>query len=280
MLKEHSYTGGSMCGPSGGVATLRDRRRSPAWLAPESPTRKEYADSVRAHGPPISQDNRQAPAGEPAGQAERQTGHARDHGHAEPLDRATSDPPADNGTTAGQAAEPRSRTEYAAAVRGTVTHYHAEFKGQPIDLYTDGARWAPGDRARGENVVGEKPDRSPGDLRGFPPTGEQLLDMDSDKLSRADRFRRKAYENADDLSDGLKDSASTVHDILDHPQPTYASSKLADAPHITATAPPGIDAGNAVVGAMALAVVAAEGIRWIHGRFSPEAKDHAHASDG
>jgi uncharacterized protein len=38
------------------------------------------------------------------------------------------------------------------------------------------------------------------------------------------------------------------------------------------TAPPALDAGNAVAGALALAVVAGEGIRWIRGRLSPEAK--------
>jgi hypothetical protein len=71
------------------------------------------------------------------------------------------------------------------ADQGSITHYHGEFKGQHVDLFTDGTRWAPGDRVPGENAVGQKPDRSPGDTSDLPSSGEQLLDMEDDKLSRS-----------------------------------------------------------------------------------------------
>ena len=94
---------------------------------PESLTREEYADAMRESGPPIhgSRDGHQAADdGEPGGQADLGAGRAdgRD---------GTGGPPADGETDAAASA---------------VTHFHGEFKGRPLDLYTDGTRWASADR--------------------------------------------------------------------------------------------------------------------------------------
>ena len=38
-----------------------------------------------------------------------------------------------------------------------ITHYHSDFKGQPLDLFTDGSRWALGDAAHGQQTASDEP---------------------------------------------------------------------------------------------------------------------------
>lgn len=99
---------------------------------------------------------------------------------------------ADSGGSGVEVPEPQSHGSYADSVDlytsaeesasplapdrpggpGGITHYHGEFKGQALDLYTDGARWATGSREEGVEIVGQQPDRSPdGSGCGQPPAG-------------------------------------------------------------------------------------------------------------
>jgi hypothetical protein len=79
-----------------------------------------------------------------------------------------------------------------------VTHFHGEFKGRPLDLYTDGTRWAAADTPDTEETVSEKgtmPDRLP--------TGEELVDNAGEGSSLLERLRREVYEESDDEIDLL-----------------------------------------------------------------------------
>ena len=101
----------------------------------ETLTREEYADTARAGGPPI-QDARDGHQAADGNESRRQAD-----------------------TVA--VAEPLTREEYADAVRGSaavpaVTHFHGEFKGRPLDLYTDGTRWAAADAPNMDETVSEK----------------------------------------------------------------------------------------------------------------------------
>jgi hypothetical protein len=46
-----------------------------------------------------------------------------------------------------------------------IRHFHGKFGGQALDLYTGGTRWAPGERAGGENVAGRSRSGPPGGTR-------------------------------------------------------------------------------------------------------------------
>ncbi len=147
---------------------------------------------------------------------------------------------------------------------------HGEFKDRPIDLYTDGTRWAPGDRMPGENVVGQKPDESPADTSDLPPSGEQLLDMEDDKLSRFEALRRETEkeENLDGLHSEVEQDANTIQKWLqDRPpagradQPVPASPQLSPAAHHYE-----VDAGNVAAMGLMLGVLSVEAIRWGHRR--------------
>ena len=92
-------------------------------------------------------------------------------------------------------------------------------------------RIAPGQRGPG------RPDHRrhhPGRI-GRKPTGEQLRDMESDKLSRGDRFRKKVYERADDIQDVTEKNASTLQGIFGAHRPagqdvTYTAQPAIDRP--------------------------------------------------
>jgi hypothetical protein len=56
---------------------------------------------------------------------------------------------------------------------GQITHYYSDFKGQPVDLYTDGSRWASGDRAHRQDASHE-PHRTHGSMRDLPHTAGRV----------------------------------------------------------------------------------------------------------
>jgi hypothetical protein len=129
--------------------------------------------------------------------------------------------------------------------QAAVTHLHWEYKDTESDIYSDGTRSAylhsptgkphlgpldsegtgpakggpaalppdvgrylsTGDRQVGIPVVGEKPDKSPGDTSDLPPSGEKLIEgVEDDKLSRFERGWR-TLESQDILGD-LRDAAT------------------------------------------------------------------------
>jgi hypothetical protein len=80
-------------------------------------------------------------------------------------------------------------------------------------------------REEGTNVVGAKPDRSPGDRRDLPPMGEELLDMDSDKLSRAEQFWHEFYKEAGDVADAVEKEGGMAIALTERP-PTGSHTEV------------------------------------------------------
>jgi hypothetical protein len=129
------------------------------------------------------------------------------------------------------------------ASKGVITHMHSEVRGQKLDFYTDGTHWVSGDavraaqaeaerkpgmqrhditgipamREQGRNIVGEKPDRSPGDTTDLPPTGEQLLEPDDGELPRPERLGRAIDRGFDDIKDSAINLATTMQELWDMP---------------------------------------------------------------
>lgn len=103
--------------------------------------------------------------------------------------------------------------------KGVITHFH----GKDLDLYTDGTRWVSGDAVKAmeaRNVVGEKVDRSPGDISDLPPTGEELVETEESDVPRAQRLGRKLFREVDDVVDAAKTETDAVSMALKNPGPT------------------------------------------------------------
>lgn len=167
---------------------------------------------------------------------------------------------------------------------GVLTHAHSEFKGEKLDLYTDGTRWASADATRnehqrgkqethperpedlhhgwdqGRNIVGEKPGRSPGDASDLPPAGQELLDTHGDK-PRKSEARRQLWDDGDDMVDVVQNNVDDVHDIFT-PPPTgsYTQNPMpAPGPHFSGQPQTGADIGTAAATLLVLGLAAERG---------------------
>jgi hypothetical protein len=179
-------------------------------------------------------------------------------------------------------AETRTRAQYADAMRHngamarggpgpsgeeTVTHFHGEFKGRPLDLYTDGARWAAADTPRREETAAGK-----GDIPDLPPTGEEFVDSAGEDSSRLERFRRKLYDQSDDAVDIVDKNATLFHEMFS-PPPTgsYEGTPLSQ-PHISGSPRPGIDAGTMATALFTAGLVIDRAVRWVVGHYEKHGK--------
>lgn len=207
----------------------------------------------------MSIDGRPAPQSEdPAANSSRDTGRT---------EQASATPADNQDTRSPQRAEPLTREEYAEVIRGSpsgrqeqgaaapaVTHFHAEFKGRPLDLYTDGTRWAAADTPRPEATVsgkGELPDQPAAD--GDSPEGSSLLD----------RLRREVYEESEDELDLLENDVNLVHDVFDRPPTGSYQGTSPDQPVIHGAQHAGIDAGSAATAVFTLGLVIDRAARWV-----------------
>jgi hypothetical protein len=224
----------------------------------ETLTREQYADAMRADGPPIRPD-------EADGMADRDapglTGHEKDN-HPAAMLQGESDR-SDHGRSADTATEPAPD---ASAATTAVTHYHSEFKDRPLDLYTDGTRWAAADTPRAQDTVAEK-----GDIPDRRPAGEELVESADEGSSRLERLRRDVYEEGDNEIDALEKQANVFHDVFSRP-PTSSYEGTASQPHIYATQHPGIDAGSAAAAIFTVGLVIDRAVHWAMGYYDKHAK--------
>lgn len=230
------------------ISADRSRRRESAGdgdghpeprRSAENLGRQEYGDQLRAKGPPIPEsDQRSDPS--PAVDKTRTQANATDSHSSEPDSPGRS-----------------------------FRHYQGEFKGQVLDLYTDGTHWASGERAEGDNVVGQAPDRSPADTSDLPPTGEQLLHLDNDKASRAERVRLEGYRSADDILNVTRTWSELGHDLLAKPPPT-GHTEANTRPEISPVPYEGLNPSDTASALLVFSALTAEaigkGVKHWHGR--------------
>jgi hypothetical protein len=191
-----------------------------------------------------------------------------------------------------------------------LTHLHWEYQGTNTDVYTDGARSAhlygptdrahlgsegaeaakgdpaalpaevgrylsTGDRQVGIPVVGERPDKSPGDTSDLPPTGGELLEPDDNKRSRMERLREKAEssEVLGDTPDSAQQQCDAVHEILDARHPQGATVQVtSDSPHILSPAADQPGLGDIAYAGVGLTILCVELGRKIHDMLRHEEK--------
>lgn len=258
----------------------------PGSQQPAEPrTREQYADATRAAGPPIRRDSSESHTADRDSAGPHDQGKPAEHLAVLPHEREHNGP---------ALAEPLTREEYAGAVRGNgdvnmspgplaqtgadngsaeettsaaVTHFHSEFKDQPLDIYTDGARWASVDTPNRQETVSEK-----GDTPGRLPTGQELVDSAGEGSSLLDRLRRGVYEESNDELDVLEKDTNLVHDVFSHPPTSSYESSPTPEPHIYETQHSGIDPGSAVTAVFTLGVVIDRAAHWVMGHYRDQVK--------
>ena len=120
-------------------------------------------------------------------------------------------------------------------------------------------------RDQGVNVVGEQPDRSPGDRTGLPPTGQELLEMEPAE-SRAAAFRREFYkpESIDDIHGTIESDANTVQQFFERPPTGSHADVPASAPQIAQHSPDSATASDLTMAALTVGILVFELGRHIH----------------
>jgi hypothetical protein len=96
---------------------------------------------------------------------------------------------------------------------------------------------------------------------GLKPDGDQLRDMESDKLSRRDRFRKELYREAKDIQDVSEKNVTDIASLLG-PHPPAGHAETVARPSIEASSPPPVDAGSLATAGLALGLVAERAISW------------------
>lgn len=97
---------------------------------------------------------------------------------------------------------------------------------------------------------------------GLKPTGEQLVETDSDRLTRADRFRKTFYKKADDIQDVTEKNVDALKIFLGEHRPAGHDQTLTRQPVIDAPQPPPLDITNIATTGMVAGVVAERAFRW------------------
>ncbi len=204
----------------------------------ETLTREEYADAVRGR-----RHDARADGGSLSAVSRDATGRA-------PAYDVDAGQPPD-----GDAAAP------------AVTHFHGEFKGRPLDLYTDGTRWAAADTPDTDETVSEKDD-----MPDRPPTGAELVDNADKGSSLLERLRREVYEESDDEIDVLEKDANLVYDVFSRPPTGSYEGTLPNQPYIHGTQHSGIDAGSVATAVFTLGLVIDRTARWAMQHYENHAK--------
>jgi hypothetical protein len=164
------------------------------------------------------------------------------------------------------APSPAGREDRQAAT--AVRHFHAEFKSQQLDLYTDGKRWATADSTQPEQTTAKK-----GDLRVRPPEGQELVDGAADtNPSRADRLRSKLYEQSEDALDQVEKNFNIGQSLFDRPPTGSYEGTPVPQPHIYETHPAGIDAGTVATSIFTLGLVIDRAAHWAMEYYEKHAK--------
>jgi hypothetical protein len=91
---------------------------------------------------------------------------------------------------------------------------------------------------------------------GLKPTGDQLRNIESDKLSRGDRLRRNVYERVDDFRDASEKNAGALEGFLGSHRPTGHDVVHTTQRAIEAPQPPPADAGNIATAGLVLGLLA------------------------
>ena len=139
-----------------------------------------------------------------------------------------------------------------------------EEKARLYETYLDWRNEISTGREQGTTAVSDKPDRSPGDTRDFPPTGEQLVEIDDQKASRAERARKEflSKENLGDAFDATDKWAKTGQDLFSRLPTGQHVEVPTHEPVITMMQHQEVDSGSVAAAGLALGIIGAEFFQW------------------
>jgi hypothetical protein len=234
--------------------------------AAEPLTREEYADAMRGSGHAARADDGSLP--EASGDA---TDRPPAYDETDAAAGAEGTPESPESRQAGNGAHSQDldtgHPPDGSAAVPVVTHFRGEFKGRPLDLYTDGTRWAAADTPDMEETVSEK-----GDMPDRQPAGEEPADNTGEGSSLLERLRREVYEESDDELDILEKEANLVHDVFSRPPTGTHEGTAPNQPYIHGTQPSGIDAGSVATAVFTLGLVIDRTARWVMQHYENHAK--------
>jgi hypothetical protein len=199
-------------------------------------------------------------------------------GGTRPPDQPEQAKPAETQAPAGQRearplAEPRSRAEVAAEARANAVRHdeRPQADGRGTVAPTPAGRQDKGSQGetRQEHADGHdrlsprvravQADRTIGDTTpagiGLKPDGEQFRDMEGDRVSRGDRFRKAFYTEVGDIQDAGEKTASDVAAMFARQSPG-GHAETATQPAIEASHPPPLDAGNIATAGLVVGLLA------------------------
>jgi hypothetical protein len=219
-------------------------------------------------------------ADRPAGQPELRSAAGpgtRDRSPAETLNRADYNQARHARPAIERAAAPPEKQDHAnsgppqRADGDSVRALYGEYLGNSTTIDITG----PG-RDRGTNVVGEKPDKSPGDTGDLPPKGTDLLETEDKGESRGDKFRKKLNDDIGDVIDLEKDGVETVKNLMERPSPAgHPEMPVNSRPVFGSEIPQHgtVDAGSVAELGLVLGVVGFQAGRWIHHKIETARKE-------
>jgi hypothetical protein len=106
---------------------------------------------------------------------------------------------------------------------------------------------------------------------GLKPSGEQILDMESETDSPLARMRHHLYKDMDDVTDVLKENGETVVSLIGERPPTGSHSEISSGhPEITRPAEHGIEGGEIAVAGLLVGMLTYEGTRSVGACDVPE----------
>jgi hypothetical protein len=115
---------------------------------------------------------------------------------------------------------------------------------------------------------------------GLKPTGDQIVEVEDQKASRAERARREflSEENLGDAFDATDEWAKTGQDLFRRPPTGRHVEVPAQGPAMTAMPQQQIDPGSVATAGLALGILGAEFVRWGRHKVG-HMKGRHHASD-
>jgi hypothetical protein len=264
----------------------QDRRHAPPVHRDEQPQSHPEGQDGQAGTPRADRagdDRRPTPSPEASNPDGRDVARKIAAG---PGDERTSSPDSQNGQSASSTAtesqqgarggrdqresavvRPEGPTAPAPAGQGRDDEWTQADRDRVRALYADdfGPKPATGGRDQGVNVVGNKPDKSPGDTSDLPPSGKELLERAEDDAPRPEKFRNKFYEGIDDISQGATPMVNAAREYLEQPPPTGHPGVVTDThPYFTPESPsnatPGV--GDIIELTLVAGVLADRTIHW------------------
>jgi len=227
-------------------------------------SRGDYREKIR-QGPPAQADR---PDGHADSAAGPDTAAKQDRNDPSPDAIPRAGTQNGDGETAPDAPGRQERSD------SKIMHFHSEFKGETLDLYTDGTRWATTDQSRREDIVTVKPEVS-----DSPPAGAELVEGAGEDASLAERLRRELYEESDDELDLLEKGTNLAHDVFSREPAGSYESTPANHPYISEAQPSAIDPGSMATALFTLGLVIDRGLRWGVRHYAERSRGDGHGSD-